>query len=194
MPRARIEDVARARRILLYGVTGSGKSTAAARLSRALGLPLHLADEEIGFLPAQEAAWTNPPRGRQLALARTLVAQDEWVLDSAYGLWQDSVLERAQVVVALDYPRVVSLARLVRRTARRVRDQERVCNGNTESWARAVGPESILLWHARTFSRKRRFVRELEDSAQGPPVLRLHRPHELDRLLAGLGRHRGADG
>lgn len=194
MPRASIEDLARARRILLHGVTGSGKSTAAARLSRALGLPLHLADEEIGFLPAQEAAWTHPPQDQQLALAGALIAEDAWVLDSAYGLWRDSVLERAQVVVALDYPRVVSLGRLVRRTARRVRDQERICNGNTESWARAVGPESILLWHARTFSRKRRFVRALEASAHGPGVLRLRRPRELDSLLAGLGRRRGPGG
>ncbi|RRD29548.1 adenylate kinase [Actinomyces bowdenii] len=194
MPRASIEEVGRARRILLHGVTGSGKSTAAARLSRALGLPLHLADEGIGFLPAHEGAWVKRPQDQQLALVRALVSQDEWVLDSAYGLWRDSVLERAQVVVALDYPRVVSLGRLVRRTARRVRDQERICNGNTESWGRALGPESILLWHARTFSRKRRFVRELEACAQGPGVLRLRRPGELDRLLAGLDRCRGADG
>lgn len=188
MPRASFEDVARARRILVHGVTGSGKSTAAGLLATALGLPRHLADEEIGFLPAHEAAWANRPQDQQLALARALVAEEEWVLDSAYGLWRDAVLDRAQVVVALDYPRVVSLGRLLHRTLRRIRNQEQVCNGNTESWTRALGPESILRWHAQSFSRKRRFAREWEAGAQGPGVLRLRRPRDLDRLLAFLRR------
>ena len=38
------------RRILVYGVTGSGKSTAAARLGAVTGLPVHLADE-LTWLP-----------------------------------------------------------------------------------------------------------------------------------------------
>src|SRR3954467_15292394 len=38
------------RRILVYGVTGSGKSTAATRIAAVTGLPLHLADE-LTWLP-----------------------------------------------------------------------------------------------------------------------------------------------
>ena len=47
MPVAPLSDVEHARRVLLYGVTGSGKSTAAARLDAALGLPVHLVDDEV---------------------------------------------------------------------------------------------------------------------------------------------------
>lgn len=52
MPTATASDLGRARRVLIHGATGSGKSTAAARIGRILDLPVHLADEEIGFLPA----------------------------------------------------------------------------------------------------------------------------------------------
>lgn len=53
MPRAIFDDVARARRILFYGVTGSGKSTAATRFGRARGLPVVLVDDAVGWLPAR---------------------------------------------------------------------------------------------------------------------------------------------
>jgi hypothetical protein len=62
----------------------------------------------------------------------------QWVLDTAYGHWRDVVLSRAQVMVALDYPRWVSLTWLLRRTARRLRNQESMCNGNVETWSQAL--------------------------------------------------------
>ncbi|BCW70380.1 hypothetical protein NicSoilB8_14240 [Arthrobacter sp. NicSoilB8] len=52
--------------------------------------------------------------------------------DSAYGGWRDLVLARAELVVALDYPRWLSLSRLVRRTVRRIVTGPVVCNGNRE--------------------------------------------------------------
>lgn len=42
------DDVRRAQRILIHGVSGSGKSTAAIILGRVLRIPVTLVDEEIG--------------------------------------------------------------------------------------------------------------------------------------------------
>ncbi|WP_220456803.1 hypothetical protein [Changpingibacter yushuensis] len=48
MPVGTLDDVVSASRILVYGVTGSGKSTAALSLGEILELPVHLVDEEFG--------------------------------------------------------------------------------------------------------------------------------------------------
>jgi adenylate kinase family enzyme len=177
-----VEDLRGAARVLLYGVTGSGKSTAAALVGEALGLPVHLVDEEIGWLPG----WVERPLEEQRALAGGLVAQEEWVLDSAYGKWSDLVLPRVQVVVALDYPRWLSLARLVRRTAVRFVRRTEVCNGNRESLRAILARDSIIVWHFRSFARKRSRLRAWEGQPDGIPVIRLAHPRELDRLLAAL--------
>ncbi|MFK5584398.1 adenylate kinase [Serinicoccus sp. LYQ131] len=182
MPRATLADLRHAERILVYGVTGSGKSTAARRWGERLGLPVHLVDEEVGWLPG----WQLRPVAEQRRLAAELASQDRWILDSAYGSFRDLVLPRAQVVLALDYPRAVSLARLVRRTARRYRTRERVCNGNTEDARQILSRDSILLWHARSFTRKRRLMRRWEADPQGIPVLRVSRPRDLERALTRL--------
>ena len=76
-----------ARRILVYGVTGSGKSTAAQRIAARTGLPPTLADE-LTWAPG----WVPVAEDEQRRRMAAVVAQDRWVLDTAYGAWLDVVL------------------------------------------------------------------------------------------------------
>lgn len=182
MPRATVADLAAARRVLVYGVTGSGKSTAALALGERLGLPVHLVDEEIGWLPG----WRQRDGDEQRALAARIVAREDWVLDSAYGTFRDVVVPRAQVVLGLDYPRWLSLGRLVRRTARRWATRERVCNGNVETLGKVLSHDSVLVWHVRSYRRKTEQIRGWAADTDGVPVLVVRHPRELERVLREL--------
>lgn len=170
------------RRILVYGVTGSGKSTAATRIAAATALPLHLVDE-LTWLPG----WVPVDDDVQRERFAEIVAADEWVLDTAYAAWKDLVLQRCQLVVGLDYPRWLSLARLVRRTLIRLVDRRPICNGNVESLRGTLSRDSILVWHFRSFSRKRARMRAWAAS-EDVPILLFRRPAELERWLASLER------
>lgn len=183
MPIATVEDLRTAQRVLCYGVTGAGKSTAARELGSRLGLPVHLVDDEVGWLPG----WTERPVPEQREIVARLVSGDRWVLDSAYGHWRDLVMPRTQVVLALDLPRWLSLARLLRRSLHRVLTGEEQCNGNVESWRQLLSGESILLWHCRSFANKRRRMRDMEAAPDGPLVLRVRSARELHQVLASLG-------
>lgn len=177
------------KRILVYGVTGSGKSVLASRIANAVGLPLHLVDEEVGWLPGLGStlgtgkAWQLRPEAEQRRIVERICAEDRWVLDTAYGAWRDVPLARAEVVVALDYPRWVSLTRLIGRTARRLRTRELTCNGNVETWAEVVSNDSIVVWHFRSFRRKRRRIREWMAEPTRPAVVHLRTPRETQRWL-----------
>lgn len=178
---ARAPDAAPSR-ILFYGVTGSGKSSAARAFAKATGLPEFSADDDIGWLPG----WQQRTVEDQRAIAAAIAARDCWVLDSAYGVWRDVVLPRAELVVGLDYPRWLSLARLVRRSLRRARTREVVCNGNHETIARLFNGDSIIRWHFQSFTRKRQVMRSLHASPGMPPVILFRHPRELDAWLARL--------
>lgn len=99
------------RRVLVYGVTGSGKSTLAARVGDRLGLPYHAMDE-LTWNPG----WVAVPEQEQRRRVAEVLAGDEWVIDASYGLWNDLVLDRVELIVGLDLSRALSLHRLLRRT------------------------------------------------------------------------------
>lgn len=173
-------------RILVYGVTGSGKSTAAQRIAARTRLPLTLADE-LTWAPG----WVPVAEDEQRRRMAAVVAQDRWVLDTAYGAWLDVVLPRVELVVGLDYPRWFSLQRVFRRSVMRAIDKKPICNGNTESFHAMLGRDSLIVWHFRSFGRKRGRMRSWAAAAEGPAVLLFTRPRDLAMWIDTLGERAG---
>lgn len=183
MPLATVDDLRRASRILVHGVTASGKSTAALALGHAFGLPVHLADDEFGWLPN----WVQRPAEEMRRLAEVAALEPQWVFDTTYSAFRDLVEPRADIIVGLDYPRWLSLSRLVRRTLRRAITRQEICNGNIESWRQLFSKDSIVLWHFKSFRRKREAMRVWTTRPDGAPILLLRHPRELEQILRQLG-------
>jgi adenylate kinase family enzyme len=167
--------------VLVHGVTGSGKTHLARHLSAVTGLPWIESDAEA-WLPG----WRQRPLAHQRERIATICARDRWILDSAYSTWRDVVLSRTELVIGLDYPRWLSLARLLRRTAVRIVDRRPVCGDNTETLRQTLSRESIVAWHFRSFRVKRADLDAWEADPSAPPVLRFRSPRELERWLTGL--------
>jgi adenylate kinase family enzyme len=168
-------------RILVYGVTGSGKTRLARRIAERTGLPFH----EMDTLTWQPG-WMSVPLEEQRRRVTALCAEPRWVLDTAYASWLDLVLPGAELIVALDYPRWLSLGRLLRRTVARAVDKRDVCNGNQESFRLAFSKNSIVLWHFKSFRRKRERIRGWAAEPPGAEVVVLRSPRATERWLTGL--------
>jgi adenylate kinase family enzyme len=170
------------KRILVYGVTGSGKTTLARQISEVTGIPWQEV-EQITWEPGWKPV---PPEIQRERIVR-FVQQDEWILDTAYGIWVDVPLQRAELIVALDFPRWVSLSRLVKRTIQRAIDKKTVCNGNVESWRQVFSKDSIIAWHFRSFHSKRNRIDKWQ--AETPErVVRLKSPRQVQDWLIELNR------
>ena len=176
-----------ARRVLIYGVTGSGKTTLAARLSGITGLRWHSVDD-LTWQPG----WVEVPAEQQRSLIHGICQEPEWILDTAYGKWRDEPLGRAELIVALDYPRWFSLQRLVRRTLARLIDGRLICNGNRENLRQILSSDSIIVWHFTSFRRKRQRIRQWMTDPGAPPVHRLTSARRTERWLREIARTSGA--
>ena len=102
-------------RIFVYGVTGSGKSVLAEQIGTILNLPWYSVDDL-----SREPGWVQVPVEKQRIRISAICVRECWVLDSAYEKWLDIPLSRVELIVGLDHPRWLSLARLIRRTIQSV--------------------------------------------------------------------------
>lgn len=140
------------RRVSVIGNTGSGKTTVARALAALLSAPyIELDALHWG------TGWTEASGDELIARVAPLIAGDSWVADGMY--WRKiggSVLQRADTVIWLDPPWIVTFLRLVRRTITRGLRGTELWNGNRESLRQAFfSRESILLWSLRTRPRRR---------------------------------------
>ena len=170
-----------AKRILVYGVCGSGKTTFARRLSERTGIPWTSVDD-MAWLPG----WQSTSEEYQREQAERICAADEWILDTAYGKWLEIPLAGAELIIGLDYPRWFSLQRLVRRTLMRVLDKKPVCNGNIETWRLMFARDSIILWHFKSWRRKRDRMRAWAKDSSMPEVVLLSNAKAAESWLQSL--------
>lgn len=169
------------KRILIHGVTGSGKSTLAACLSTILGIPWTSVDD-LTWRPN----WESVPPEEQRTIFQEICDKEEWILDTAYAAWRDIPMSKDPFILALDYPRYLSFARLLKRTALRIARQTVICGGNRETLGKAMAKDSILIWHFTSFRRKREAIRDWQRQFASERLLVFRHPRELERWLTQL--------
>jgi len=113
----KIEDalpiLQKARRVLVIGCSGGGKSTLSRKLSEKLDLPYVSMDRDFYWLPG----WVKRPKAQQRALIAASVAQDRWIMDGSGASSFDLRLPRTDLVIWVRVPRRVCLWGLVWRVA-----------------------------------------------------------------------------
>lgn len=170
------------RRILVAGSAGSGKSTLARELSTRLRLPYTELDSLY-----HGPDWT--PRESFRRDVERMVAADAWVSEWQYTPVRPLLLERADLLIALDYSRVRVMTRVVRRTLRRRLGRIELWNGNREPPLRTIfrDEDHIVRWAWRMFSHNRSRMRVLEQSPPpGVAVRRFRTPREASAWVRTL--------
>jgi adenylate kinase family enzyme len=162
---------------VISSASGNGKTTVGRVLARSLAVPFVELDALV-----HGPNWSETPDAELRRLLEPTLAGDGWVIDGSYsGKLGDLLLSSADTVVWLDLPVRVWLPRLLARTLRRLRGQERLWNDNRETLAGAFWGRNSLFGYAfrSHFRRRREWPRRLAQYK----VLRLRRQVDVDRFL-----------
>ena len=173
-------------RIVVYGPTGSGKTTFAAEIARRLGLA-HVELDAVFWLPD----WVKkPPAEFRADVAVTLASHTAgWVCDGNYSMVRDIVLAEAEMVVWLHLPLRVTFWRLLKRAVGRSLRRQSLWGTNFESLRLSFFSRGSLLLYSLSKGRHSGAgARRLRDSI--PPSIPLHElrsRRQIEAFLAGLG-------
>jgi adenylate kinase family enzyme len=170
-------------RISVVGTIGSGKTTFARKTSQLLDAP-HVELDALHWEPN----WVEAPNDLFLERVKQSLQGDSWVADGNYHQVRDIVWSRADTVVWLDYPFRTIIARLARRTLRRIFTHEELWNGNQEHIRGLFTRDSVFLWAIRTYRRRRRQYPILLSRPENLHlrVIRLRSPREAAEFLSEL--------
>jgi len=169
------------KRIQVVGEGGSGKTSLAAEIGVRLGLP-HTELDSIFWHPD----WQEPPPGKFEAQVEEIAAGEAWVVDGNYSRSRPILWQRVETVVWLDYPLLLCLWRLLRRTSRRVFSGKMLWGTNRETFGKAfLSKDSLFLYVIKTHRRRRQTYLELSASPEFAHIqfVRLRSPSETKRWL-----------
>jgi adenylate kinase family enzyme len=174
------------RRILVIGVTGSGKSTVAERLAARLGLT-YLELDAVYWKPG----WVESDRHDFRARVELATRAPGWTLAGNYSSVRDIAWPRAEAAVWLDYPFPLVLGQLWRRTWQRWRSQELLWGTNRErlsSQFKLWSTDSLFHWLVRTYGRRKREYPALfaQPEYAHLQVFRFQQPRATEAWEAGL--------
>ena len=171
-------------RIIVTGVTGSGKTTLARELAERFGVQ-HVELDALNW----EADWVQAPTEVFRARTAEATAGEGWVVDGNYSKIHDITWPRATMIVWLDYsfPRI--LWRLGFRILRRAVTRERLWKGNKENlWPHLFTRDSLFLWAWQTYKRRKQYYAAAmrKWGSEGVQTFRFGSPRETERWLRGL--------
>ncbi|HUF00341.1 MAG TPA: hypothetical protein VMN99_13870 [Anaerolineales bacterium] len=173
-------------RVVIVGVTSSGKSTLAEKLSKRFNLD-YIDLDALNWEPN----WKSAPPEVLRSRVKKATQAEKWIVAGNYHIARDLVWPKAEAVIWLDYPLLTVLWQLTRRSFTRWWTQELLWGTNRETfWThfKLWSKESLYHWLFRTYWRRKREYSMLlsQPEHQHLKMIRLKNPRETAEWLESL--------
>lgn len=106
------------KRIYISGASGAGVSTLGAALAAKLQVP-HFDVDDYYWYPTEPPFERSRPPAERINLLNGSLADGQWVLSGSLDGWGDEVIQRVDLVVFIDTPTLLRMARLKSRESQR---------------------------------------------------------------------------
>ncbi|MDD0852119.1 hypothetical protein HBN50_03380 [Halobacteriovorax sp. GB3] len=136
------------KRIIVIGVTGSGKSTFSKKLSNILGLK-YIQLDELFWLPN----WEMTPDDQFFKKIDEATKDSSWIIDGNYNRTNHIHWPKADTVIWIDLPLWLTFYQNLSRSFNRALFRKEIWEGtgNKESFSRMFSKDSIVRWLFKTY-------------------------------------------
>lgn len=135
-------------RVVVVGLSGSGKTTFATQLAEATGLA-QIELDLLNWRPGWYDRYVHEHEAFRADVANA-IAGEAWVLAGGYSKVRPMVFARANTLVWLDLPKALVMRQVLWRSIQRATDGKLILNGNRETfdrWFKKGHPIGIVWNH-----------------------------------------------
>src|SRR5215207_3704976 len=173
-------------RVVVVGVTSSGKSTLAENLAKLFDLH-YIELDALNWEPN----WQNAPLEVFRSRVETAIQAEKWIVAGNYHVARDLIWPKAEAILWLDYPLLIVLGQLTHRTFKRWWTQELLWDTNRERlWThfKLWSNDSLYHWLFKTYWRRKREYPLLfsQPEHQHLKLIRFTHPNETKAWLETL--------
>ncbi|PIK15136.1 shikimate kinase [Halobacteriovorax sp. JY17] len=168
-------------KVLVIGVSCSGKTTFGRRLAKLLGVNFYDLDDLYWF-----PGWIESNPLEFSEKVSKLLGQDRWVFVGNYKSVQKMLIESSDTVIWLDYSKSLVWIQALNRCFNRIILRTSCCNGNYESFFRTFfSRDSILLWIFKDYTRRKRKYNLMLESGEfdGKTFVHLKRRSDAEEFF-----------
>jgi len=133
------------KRIHIIGVSGSGKTFLAKRLSKFLKIKVYDLDDIFWKRKGARKYDVKRDERERARLLKRIVKRDKWIIEGCYSSWVDDSIKRSNLVIWLNPPFHILSYRLISRF------MKRKLLGTLEGW-KDLG---LLLKYAKNYHKKK---------------------------------------
>ena len=174
------------KRVVVIGVTSSGKST----LAETLAWRFQMEFIELDALH-WEPNWQEAPMDVFRVRVEKAIQAERWSVAGNYHMVRDLIWPKAEAIIWLDYPFLTVFWRLTRRTFKRWWTQEVLWGTNIEPFLghfKLWSQDSLFHWLFKTYWRRKREIPILlsEPVNQHLKLIRFQHPKETKKWLEEL--------
>lgn len=136
-------------KIIIIGVTGSGKSTFAKKLSNKLDIP-YIQLDYLFWKPN----WEESTDVEFFEKIEKAIDKPKWILDGNYNRTNHLTWKDVDTIIWIDLPFCLTFYQIFMRCLQRAITRKELWEGtgNKESFGRMFSRDSILLWLFKTYS------------------------------------------
>ncbi|WP_064691504.1 hypothetical protein [Rhizobium aegyptiacum] len=175
------EYIRMARRILVVGCSGGGKSTLSLKIAWYCGLPYISLDRDVYWL----RGWVTRDRAEQRRIIASRILEERWIMDGTNPSSLDIRMPRTDFVIWFRMPRLLCIAGVISRWAKWIgRTRPEMASGCTEK----IDLEFLrFIW---TFEQKfaPRIAAGIAEHGPDVPVVQLKSRRHMRELLDLLDR------
>jgi len=174
------------KRVVVVGVTSSGKSTLAEKLAKRF---------ELNYIELDALNWEPHWQAAPLEVFRARVEKatqaEKWIVAGNYHIVRDLIWPKAEAIFWLDYPLLTVLWQLTRRSFTRWWTQELLWGTNREPlWThfKLWSTDSLYHWLFKTYWRRKRDYPTLFSQPEHLhlKLIRFAHPNETEAWLKSL--------